>query len=114
MFFLVWLALSICIGIIASGRGRSGFGWFLIAVIISPLISLVLLLVMKNLRAEEEESVRAYKEKMRQQQEDEHRLELLAAISGNDGAETKQCPYCAEKIKKQAVFCRFCNKDLPD
>ena len=26
--------------------------------------------------------------------------------------ETKQCPYCAETIKSDAVVCRFCNRDL--
>jgi hypothetical protein len=23
------------------------------------------------------------------------------------------CPYCAEQVKAQATFCRFCQKDLP-
>jgi hypothetical protein len=29
-----------------------------------------------------------------------------------DGFVAKQCPYCAEKIKKKAIVCRFCDRDL--
>ncbi|WP_051309007.1 hypothetical protein [Desulfogranum japonicum] len=35
-------------------------------------------------------------------------------VSGNrkiSGA-TKKCPFCAETIKKDAIFCRFCKKDI--
>jgi hypothetical protein len=43
LFGLTWLALSAAVGLFASERrNRSGFGWFLIAVVTSPLIGFVL------------------------------------------------------------------------
>lgn len=42
----VWLALAVIVGIAANTRGRSGPGWFLLAVIISPLIAGLLVLAL--------------------------------------------------------------------
>jgi hypothetical protein len=49
---LIWLTFAIVVGIAGNSRGRSGFGWFILAVIISPLIGLILVLVLPNLRME--------------------------------------------------------------
>jgi len=50
---LLWVILAAVVAVAASSRGRSGFGWFLISCILSPLIGLILVLVLPNLRHEE-------------------------------------------------------------
>ena len=40
LFF--WLLCAVGVGAIASSKGRSGIGWFLLAVIISPLIAVII------------------------------------------------------------------------
>lgn len=38
-FIVLWIALAIVVGVAANTRGRSGGGWFLLALIISPLVA---------------------------------------------------------------------------
>ncbi len=40
-----WFGLSIAVGSIASGKGRSGFAWFLLSLFLSPLIGGLFLLI---------------------------------------------------------------------
>lgn len=41
---------------------------------------------------------------------------LAQAITGTQkpGADTRECPYCAEIIKAKAKICRFCQRELED
>jgi uncharacterized membrane protein len=43
---LFWFIVSILVAVYASSRNRSGFGWFLISLIISPLISFLFLVIL--------------------------------------------------------------------
>jgi hypothetical protein len=38
LVLLIWLGLAIVVGVVASHRGRNGAGWFLLALVISPLL----------------------------------------------------------------------------
>lgn len=45
---LFWFGFSILVAVAASARGRSAIGWFLLSVVISPLLALLFVLVMQR------------------------------------------------------------------
>lgn len=50
MIILFWLFFAVTAGMFASiRRQRSGFGWFFVAVIFSPLVAFILLAILKPL-----------------------------------------------------------------
>lgn len=51
--FLGWVVFAIVVAIAAGSRGRNGFGWFVLSILLSPLVGLILVLVMPNLRNEQ-------------------------------------------------------------
>ena len=38
ILFVAWIAFAVIVGVVAYKRGRVGYGWFLGALVISPLI----------------------------------------------------------------------------
>ena len=49
-FVVLYIALCIIVGVAANTRGRSPAGWFLLAIVLSPLISGLLVLALPNQR----------------------------------------------------------------
>jgi len=45
MTVIIWLGVSILVGALASGKGRSGFGWFILSILLSPLIGAIALAI---------------------------------------------------------------------
>jgi hypothetical protein len=84
-----WAIAAGIVAVAADARGRSAFGWFLISLVISPLLGLILVLVMKNQRSP-----------------------APAVGDVSSGAKRAPCPRCGESIPLAAYVCRFCGLDL--
>ena len=84
---IFWLIFCVIVGVIADSRGRFGFGWFLLSILITPLLALILVALLPNLRT---------------------------AVAGNEtAAQTRPCPFCAEPIRFEAIKCKHCGSTVP-
>ncbi len=45
-FFIFWIVFSIVIAVIANSRERSGAAWFFLSLLISPILTLILILTL--------------------------------------------------------------------
>lgn len=84
---IIWIILSVVIGLWNESRGNSFFIGLLLSLLLSPLIGLLIVGVTgKN----------------------EKYLNEKAIQSG----ELKKCLYCAELVKKEAKICKHCGKEF--
>ena len=80
-----WFFFAIAVGILASNRGRSGFIWFVISILFSPLIGVIFVLVMENLKE----------------------------INDQPNPDTHvRCPDCRELVRNDARKCKHCGVSL--
>jgi len=83
--FIFWLGFSIAVGILASRRGRSGIGWFLFSIFLSPLLGVIFVLVLRKLKVDFNTAT-----------PDTH----------------VRCPDCRELIRIDARKCKHCGCSL--
>jgi len=84
---LIWIAFGVVCAIIASSRGRSSGGWFVLGAIAGVFALIVLLaLPSQSLAGASQEAI------------------------GNSAQ--KKCPRCAELVKAEALVCRFCGYEF--
>lgn len=82
---ILWFLLSIVAGAIASSKGRSGFGYFLLSLLLSPLIGGLLAIGLSDLS----------------------KIAEAEANAPNPKTHIK-CPDCKELILKEALVCKHC------
>lgn len=103
---IIYFILCIIVGSSASNRGRSGFGYFLLSLIISPLIGFIIVIALgenKQMRKERIQEDAEIRENVAQvYRGTANNNPIIANNTDNLLAynDTKKCPFCAELIKK--------------
>lgn len=91
LIIIAYLVLSVLAGALAARKGRSGFGFFLLALLLSPLIGLLAAAIARPA--------------------DERAQALVRA--GYHSKTWRKCPSCAEIVRREARLCRHCGQALP-
>jgi hypothetical protein len=89
-FLLIWFLPAIVTGFVASGRGRSGIGWFFIGLVLG-WIALILIFVLPS---------------------PTNPMPVNVMNGPVDSTSRQPCPRCGESIPVAARMCRFCGHEL--
>lgn len=87
-YFLLWITLSVGVGMLATQRGRGSGNWFLISALLSPVVGFLFLIASPNLQRTPDQIA---------------------------DADRIKCPTCAELVMPEASICKHCGATLtPD
>lgn len=112
-FLTVWCVMIAIAGMVASDKGRSVFGWVLIAIPFAP-IAILILMALPSLKPVP--GITVTFEWTRTSPDApppavDKPLRRFASLPAPTAA-TRDCPFCAETIKAAAKVCRYCRRDI--
>lgn len=87
IIILPWFVLSILVGAYANSKGRSGFLYFLLSMVLTPILGFIIAVAAEP---------------------DSDKLEERAISAGK----RRKCPYCAELVRNEARICKHCGKEI--
>lgn len=91
-YVIIWLLFGFVAMIIASSKGRTGCGWFILGCLFGPFSLVVAAL--PSLTPPPAPPTQPH-----------------APHAGAE-ADSRRCPFCAEVIRREAIKCRFCGSDV--
>jgi hypothetical protein len=86
-WLILWLGLAVASGVIASSKGRSGLGYFILGLLL-PLIGVIIAIGVSS------------------------RVAPAPPQSSAPRRNEKKCPACAELILREAKKCKHCGEVL--
>ena len=133
MELLFYVAFCAAIGYYANSKGRSVVLWVLLAVLISPVISGIILALLKDKTVERDMSELqmdhqqlrdrvATDEKVNEMKFEQMQSQITSGsptgqaldVQGHPllDSEYRPCPFCKEPVKKDAILCRHCHQQI--
>lgn len=97
VYVFLWLIFGIIASIVASSRGQSGCGFFLLGMLLGPLAFLLFISPAPN---------------QTKNANTPNGAESPNSANSTVVNEFRACPYCAEMIKPAAIKCRYCGSEI--
>lgn len=139
MSILIYIVFCVLVGYYAGRRGRSSILWFLAALLISPILSAIILAILRDLTIDREirrnsmetdrmrERVAVSEANLHARMDHmERRMDRMdgggpavidspaPAVLPAGAAQWKYCPQCGAQAALDAIFCPSCGSRMPD